>query len=128
MDEIRVTRWGEKVSSIGRLFTFGSFFNFQKRQKNFWHFFPINFDRIWVGQHFWRFSHKLIWSPWTASLFTQCRSASRAKFNLRTLLPETGEVSKKLTIAWIVLFKKNIFFGGKHGVFYFVLLKMFGVF
>jgi hypothetical protein len=57
-----------EFSSNGRIFTWGSFQVITEIAHNFRLLFPkyrlcINFDKKWVGQHFERFFHKLIWSP-----------------------------------------------------------------
>jgi hypothetical protein len=59
-----VTRLGE-FSAIGRLFTLGKCY---RSSPTFWILFPrlqlciINFKK-WVGLHFGRLFHKLLWSP-----------------------------------------------------------------
>jgi hypothetical protein len=69
--QIRVTRLGE-FSPNGRLLSLGSYFENGRSSSNFVLSFSrrkvfIHFDKKCSGQHFGRFFHKLIWSPWQSS-------------------------------------------------------------
>jgi hypothetical protein len=66
----RVTRLGE-FSPYGRAFTLGRFIKITKVTQNYGLFFSwvqityVSICKKWVGLHFGRFLHKLIWSPWS---------------------------------------------------------------
>jgi hypothetical protein len=57
------------------LFTLGRFLKITKSRTNCWGFsfarlkLCLHFCKKWVGRHFGRFFHKLIWSAWNRSGF-----------------------------------------------------------
>jgi hypothetical protein len=75
MENLTRQIWHKVTETFGEfspiVVCFELLFKKYKSSKNYWAQFvhgtsgTLIFGKKWVGLHFWRLFHKLIWSPWT---------------------------------------------------------------